>query len=617
MKNMDILNKYKWGPYWTLNKPPYPVQIRTLNEICTAIDLGFRNIIVNANVGIGKSAMATTIANMIGDSYIVTSTTQLQSQYLHDFEDMVMEIKGRRHYQCNMLMKYYYESEYESLTEWLENGNPITCDKCVIRDIDERTLDWNSKLELIEKQSNFQLYDEIIERGYEEQAMDKIKIRKCYDCPYEHVKKEAMKAPHLVTNYFMLHILCTYLGFPDKKLFVFDEAHNFERNFIELFSFKLNRESIVEDEGFDLFQDYLDGYYTYDELKDIDNLITILRDYRYIIDEKLNKLENKFDVKINPAQKDVKYEHDEINITVNEWRNITHLINLIDSELDYIPVIPSKYTIENTEKGFLEFKPKYIGNFIQPILEKADIKLFMSGTIGSVNNFCKWNGLNQDEVYVIENKSDFPIENRVIHKSYYDYHLGKFSGQKHYVKNNKGWIITPKQIRPDILAAVKDIINNHKNTKGLIHTSNHTDAKLLKEQLNIPFLWVVGDKKHNYNNLTRDELIDEFKKSDKAIILIGPGLKDGIDLPDDYCRFNIILKVPYPGDQYSMTRNRTDFTWYMNQTIMPLMQAYGRGNRHKEDYCDTYILDECLEDCLNKYNFLFNEYFLEAVEGGL
>ena len=38
-------------------------------------------------------------------------------------------------------------------------------------------------------------------------------------------------------------------------------------------------------------------------------------------------------------------------------------------------------------------------------------------------------------------------------------------------------------------------------------------------QLNLPYLWVVGDKKHNYNNLTRDELIDEFKKSDKPVIL--------------------------------------------------------------------------------------------------
>ena len=71
---MDILNKYKWGPYWTLNKHPYNEQIRILNEICTAIELGFRNIIVNANVGSGKSVMATTIANMVGESYIVTST---------------------------------------------------------------------------------------------------------------------------------------------------------------------------------------------------------------------------------------------------------------------------------------------------------------------------------------------------------------------------------------------------------------------------------------------------------------------------------------------------------------------------------------------------------------
>ena len=87
---------------WTLTEnKPRPVQIEIIKEILSAIDKGYKNIILEAGTGIGKSAIATTISNYFDNSYIITMTNQLLQQYLYDFEEMVNEIKGRSNYQCN------------------------------------------------------------------------------------------------------------------------------------------------------------------------------------------------------------------------------------------------------------------------------------------------------------------------------------------------------------------------------------------------------------------------------------------------------------------------------------------------------------------------------------
>ena len=94
---MDLFN-YDWAnaKYWSLSKySPRPEQKHIIDEIQEAMDLGYTNIILEAGTGIGKSAIATTIANMVSSSYIVTMTNQLQAQYLQDFQNMLMEIKGR------------------------------------------------------------------------------------------------------------------------------------------------------------------------------------------------------------------------------------------------------------------------------------------------------------------------------------------------------------------------------------------------------------------------------------------------------------------------------------------------------------------------------------------
>ena len=78
-----------YEPFWLLDNDPRSSQIDILKDIDEALNSGYKNIIVNAGVGIGKSAIANTIQNIHNSGYICTKTTNLQNQYIKDFKNLV------------------------------------------------------------------------------------------------------------------------------------------------------------------------------------------------------------------------------------------------------------------------------------------------------------------------------------------------------------------------------------------------------------------------------------------------------------------------------------------------------------------------------------------------
>ena len=194
---------------WSLKGyEPRTEQVKIIDEIESAMGSGYTNIILEAGLGVGKSAIATTIANMVYDSYICTMTNQLQEQYVNDFDYMLMEIKGRSNYYCNY-------------------GG--TCQDC---------------------------------------EMDKQNEKHCPDCPYTENLKDAQNHANVITNYDYLYYAGNYAKQLDtRKLLVLDEAHNFEKKMMQLVSEDLNRYLIYENYGFDIFESITKG----DALKNINN----------------------------------------------------------------------------------------------------------------------------------------------------------------------------------------------------------------------------------------------------------------------------------------------------------------------------------------------------------
>lgn len=135
------------------------------------------------------------------------------------------------------------------------------------------------------------------------------------------------------------------------------------------------------------------------------------------------------------------------------------------------------------------------------------------------------------------------------------------------------------------------LINNYKQYKGIIQTASYDLAKEfvkdapyeLKSRL---LLYASSLEKTNF--------IKIHEKSNNTI-LIGPSLSEGIDLPGDLCRFIIILKVPYASLKDKLVKAKMELfpSWYKADASNTIIQGIGRGNRSKDDWCITYIVDGC------------------------
>ena len=113
--------------------------------------------------------------------------------------------------------------------------------------------------------------------------------------------------------------------------------------------------------------------------------------------------------------------------------------------------------------------------------------------------------------------------------------------------------------------------------------------------------------------------LEHHRSASAPTVLLSPSLREGVDLPDDFLRFQIITKVPYPdlGDPWTAVRQARDPRWYALETAKALVQAYGRSCRHARDHGVIYVLDAQFARFLQRYRPLLPAWFREAAEPAL
>jgi len=221
----------------------------------------------------------------------------------------------------------------------------------------------------------------------------------------------------------------------------------------------------------------------------------------------------------------------------------------------------------------------------------------MSATILSKDYLCKTTGLNSDKVKFIRiEESDFPVENRPIRLM------------------NVAWLNakTMSESMPNIARTVDNIMSMHKHEKGIIHTTSYSQLQFIKDNIgkdNAGRLIETG------SGLDRSEVLEKHYSSKKPTVLISPSLRLGVDLKDDLSRFQVIVKVPYPDltDKRIAKMKERDPKWYTWNTVLRLVQAYGRSVRSKDDHATTYILDSSISYLLKSAHDLVPRWFTEAI----
>lgn len=93
-----------------------------------------------------------------------------------------------------------------------------------------------------------------------------------------------------------------------------------------------------------------------------------------------------------------------------------------------------------------------------------------------------------------------------------------------------------------------------------------------------------------------EQALDRFKvtgREGRFAIMVSPRMQEGVDLPGELARVQMILKVPFPYSLDPLTKARAEDGAYRNMYVAEvMMQMAGRAVRGNKDFATTFILDD-------------------------
>lgn len=557
-----------------------PNQDKVLDELDQALKSDYKFIFLEAPTGFGKSAVAVTLARSLGSSHICTSTKDLQTQYNRDFP-YLSEVKGRNNFPCIV-------KEDMGIRESCEYGPCLKDDDfdCIYK---TRMSDYDVKSE---------------GTIYENLEINKYALKKYYDkakehsqlvriewkpCEYYHQKWISIKSSHTIYNYkYFLSDLFYSSGVNKRKLLILDEAHTLES---EVSSFKniiFSKESLIR---FFPKIDLPDSKQT-DVETWIDFCTRLKEQFTRYVEKAANILGSG-----GTSQDDIHVSEKNLIDAINYEKNLlSFLEDLRNNKENWLVTNITKNEIDN-KLARIKLEPLVVSSYFTDIFDKGSVSLLMSATILSKENLCKAVGLkNEDVKFIRVENSDFPIKNRPIYLM------------------NVAWLSarTMSESLPNIVKVLDNLLSVHKNDKGIIHTTSYSQVQFIKNNLSKANLSRLIETNPKFD---RNEMILKHTQSEKPTVLISPSMFLGVDLKDDLSRFQIIVKVPYPDltDKKISVLKQRNPKWYEWNTILRLIQAYGRSVRNADDYANTYILDSSVSFLLKNGKEMIPKWFSEAI----
>ena len=572
----EILNENTFGFSFQFN----PGQREVIHAVCASFlkwkngDSTVDSVVLSAPTGYGKSIIAmftSKILQLMGyGGYILTVDLALQQQYETDFKRLKLNyhsIKGVSNYKCHVNSKSFKEGDCHSLNVSYEQLKKLHCyPKCAYLQARERAM--RAKVSMI----NYAYW--LIQRN---------KV----------AKKMGGKEP-----------------FPMRDFVFFDECHRLDEVVQNQFSIKIPKNfadilfllnTLLLDNGY-----FMERLITKDELK---KLIQILfkTDEKGILFETLNDLKAILEPYIvqeeiikDKMKEDVK-EGDRIP---ESWKKIFNTLSdfndMFDKIDNYIQVtegtsldnivkrLPDAIMDEEEIVEFVSLKEDFL--IKKYALEQGGFKIFMSATLGSIPTFAKIIGLKKS------------IGINMKHRFNYDKSPILFLRKYRLDYKNKH-----KNIAPAVELMDHIIGKKHFDQNGIVHTASFEFANEILKRSKFRKKFIT------YTSKNKRTQIKKFLKS-SGKILIGPSILEGLDLSDDLCRFQMFFKIPYPSlnDPLIVAKLKENQTWYDWKTSIAIIQGSNRGIRHMSDYADTYILDGCFTDLINKN--IFDKSFVDRLK---
>ena len=221
----------------------------------------------------------------------------------------------------------------------------------------------------------------------------------------------------------------------------------------------------------------------------------------------------------------------------------------------------------------------------------------MSATICGFDQFSRELNLDKSKTDTLETPATIPVANRRI------------------LITNTGYLSykTKTEVLPLFIKKIDELVdklttNWTNKMRGIIHTVSYANANEIVKKSKYKKHMIVPE---NYDLLN----VDKFMKNNINKIIVSPSILEGIDLKDDFSRFQIFIKVPFAnlGDNWVKKRMESNKDWYARDTILKIVQGAGRSIRSKDDWAHTFILDSNINRLFRDYQYMFPKWFLEAV----
>lgn len=505
------------------------------------IKSGYKNILICAPTGIGKSHVAATVARSLGSSIVITAQKILQDQYVKDFS-WLRSIKGKSNFPCLSLyvptnVNYVDAMKVKSVLcdkgdcSWTENDN--SGNKKIVYCKYKPTIDQFICHEKGKENENISLPDD--------------------KCHYYLQKYAGLLSSHTIFNYSSFfqtkkfdHGIESYLK---RSCLIADEAHEIEDQLLNFIGFELGK----------AYFDDLQMPFPNTPIAEPKLMVSTLTELYEKYSNFVNKLEES-------------KSNEKIVIYKNRLQKLDQIKSQFELNFDNF-IIEHKMDLSGKINGY-SIKPLEIRDYVEQFFN-YDIQLFMSATLHK-QMFCNMMGFIEDETSFIEiEKSPFPVENRTIKFL----NVASLSGMPSQDKLN------------GVYKVIDGLMRTHLEEKGLILTSSKKSCEQiflnLSEESSLRLSILHSDTEDQ-----KEQILSEHEKQNDDVLL-SPSLWYGVDLKNDLSRFQIIVKTPYPtlSDKRVKAKLLQNPTWYKYVTLVKLLQGFGRSIRSETDHAVTYVID--------------------------
>jgi Rad3-related DNA helicase len=529
-----------------------PAQADIMGAFIRGHNKKVKNIIIEAPTGIGKSALAYTMASWVTSNvrtkkpmqpgaYILTTQKSLQDQYMGDFGDKGMvELRGVANYPCKFRNTDCQEGRHiDAALKQIAGADP----PC--------------------KES----------------------------CPYVVARNTFMSNPISLTNFaYFLTVTSKIALFQPRPLLILDEAHNTEMQILSMQSMEITKHRARDIEAYPM------PFVEAGSEADFNRAVLWCRDVlipKLITHVKdLTAMVRSAGTGVNGGKAAARLES-----AIQFLGKIQEFCGgeTLPKSLDW--VIYTDRKVESLVIKSLDAAP-----YAKTLLDMGEQVVFMSATILDPIVFARSLGLAREDCGIKRLDSEFPIKNRLMH----------FQPCGSMAWKNKEATI-PKWLKGIARVAeensdTKGLIHcqSYDLANKIVDYFEGTEIgkRIITHPGNVRGAREEAIRQHIES---KDPTILLSPSMTEGLDLKGDLSRWQIISKVPY---------PSLKDPFILAKKLRDEKWYSWMTALALTQATGRSVRSATDYASTYILDSDFESFLNRSGGLFPKWWTDAIVWG-